>query len=1695
MENSPAEDISRSNKLIGKCASLKSTYGDESPIIFYNPNIEKAFQDIVQENKCMHHFTEFQEAVKFAKSLGISFLFIAPGDYEDQKLVNNFQDLEDTFNRRMFDFEEEALIKDLFKGQILKSFKVFVFFTRLDFFNPTTQNKEEEEVTVMCDVKEIIQNFHQEFIIIWYNPSACPQSKEKLEELAEIEIRESDIYTNFGELWKRIENYSGPPYHLIFSEKSEAEKIVRGLKDFKELLGFYICCDDMQIRNSKVDVRKTLEELIPKIKEGIRNRSPLKLNFPAFATDFDAWDKSHLYNVHYYLKNLTNFQNRKQAKDDFINLARKIYQDKKKTLNEFEGDYSDYNKKKILRWYTKPSPIYRMINNCLRMSSLDSILYCRFLLKDLERAIREHYKEESNNFNGMVFRGAYISSEEWEKLKKNVGKEIEMYGFLSTSVSSKTALDFARDDTKNKIFITIIIPPLPELDEQGFADISQISELPKEKEILFNVRSRFKILELGVFKIDNQQNTCRHLVLLYGAQTLRKFMTNSQPSLAMELALPSSDLKCQLCGSREKLFGLKKHGSEVRCVNCLIREGVPKDIPLLALGSQNVDKISLKGKLLSFNPDVSVIFYGYKCNDCGVSGEEEKYYKWIEAKSQKMLQQCSKCFEKKTEIKPYHILISEGGPYAMWQEYQSESEKINSEFHEAEFLKDRDQDDVYQEARRFDLSLEYQKRKVNKLSRKRAREMDKLSHFDCIGQALQKLGKHQQALQYHNKILDLRKKLYRGENLAIARSYHGLALVYADLEEHKEVLKYHEKVLKITGDFYGGAHPQVRVLQNNVATGYDNLGEYQTAYIYYLSALNMIKQISGENHPSTSDSYYNVAKICEKLANYSQALEYHFKALNVRKAIYGENHPSTANSYNGLASVYKSLGEFQKALDYSLKGLSIRIEIYGEKDKNTVLSYRNLGLLYGILGERQKALEYREKALEITKEVYGENHPHVASLYSAFAGDYKNLGEYQKAFELSKKALEMRKSAYGEKHPETIESYGCIALVYQNLGEHQEALDCSKKTVNLSQQIFGEDHPRTALSYNDIAQVYLSLGDHKTALEYNNKALTIRKAKYGEKHHHVATSYHGLASVYQERGSYEEALEYQYKALSIRESLYGEEHPHTVALYNDIAIVYRQLGDYKKAMDYHNKVLDIITKETYEGKDQYTAISYTNLASVYEALGEYQKASEFQHKALEIMKIIYPEKHPDTAGCYNQLGIIYQNFEKYQEALEYHKKALDLRQKLYPTKHPSTASSYSNIALVFKKLGQHQKALEFQTKALDIYESVNEKSHPDTAVAYLNLGAIYCSLADFQKALDYYKKSLDIMKTILNEKHPTIAGLYFNIAEAQQELGNLKLALDYHNKALEIRKSIFKENHPDVVASYHHLASVYQSQGEPGKALEYYNKALGIRKTILGANHSNTADSLSGLASRNQSSTDHPDVLMLHNEVLGILKSRYGEKHPKVASSYDDLALVYQSSQNNNQALECREKALDIRRSIFGEYHADTASSYFNAAVVYSNLKMFDKALEYYKKALEIREIVHKEKNHVALMTVLYHNLGLTYGSLGDLKESLKYHQKALEGRKALFGENHLRTAYSYTGMAAAYEGLKDWQKAFEAYEKSFLISINVCELNHPYVASLWRAMIAVCQHLEDSERGQITFISLNNFISLVERIQPFSQN
>ncbi len=1132
----------------------------------------------------------------------------------------------------------------------------------------------------------MIKSFFKDYVIVWHDPDLNSQENQH----ALIQLEKFCQVFSFTE-WQKASSFIKETEEICHGVTSgtNGELLVKEIFSALNISNIYIFCRDkdfhlswaknyLKISCVETDIQKVTNQIQQNLLEWYKEKSSLKLNLPAFAPIFNDSDKSEMNNLHRYLKVLPKFKNRQQAKEDFINLSKNIYTDPHnlKFIAAFEQSYNDYNKEEVLRWYTLESFLFKVTNNCLRIATSDSIQYCRLLLKDLQQAIKEQYQTQSKNFSGLLYRGAYLSDSEWSNLKENLNQEVEMHGFLSVSKTKKIGLNFMKLDPSKKVFITIIVPKGPNEEKQGFAEIDQFSDFPMEKEVLFNVRSRFTVLETEDDYEDSETTKCRHLVLLYGAQGFRRFLTEKNP--IQEVFIPSAeDISCAECQGKAqempgKVFFISLGLQEdfYYCEECIDNASRNTLFVCITPAEHIPHIIEIKGCLLK-NP-TNLPMYGYRCSKCQVK-KQKRYFTCIDCSSR----WCKNCCSPRECLEANHHILLETSALQFWfmpmsatemdhLRYQNDSitnNNIDEEFQQAE---------MYFANHKYEKAIEFYTSYIQKRGTKKNDPWLAVSYKN-IGVVYNDKGEYRKALEYYFKAHEIFKVVYGEKNEHFATSCSNIGLAYSYQEEYNKALEYYFKALKLEKSLHGEKHAYVATVQTNIGLVYYGMRDYTKSLEYCLGALDLRKSLFGENHLDIATSYSNIGLVYDNLREYNKALDYYSQALEIRKAIYGENHPLIALAYSNSALTYKNLGETKKALEYQLQALGIRNSLFKENHPDVAESYDHIGFLYDTQGEYEKGLDYHWRSLRIKKAIHGgESHPLVGQSYSNLGFAYSGQKDYKKALEYYLKSLEIFKTSYGENHVEVARAYDNVGLVYDYQKSSQKSLEYYSKALEMRISIYGEKkHSDLAACYLKIGNVYYAQEAYSQALESYLKCAEIEMSLYGENHADVASSYYNIGYVYYLLEQNIKGLEYLNKSLTIRKSLFGENHSLVALCYNSIGLIYNLQKDSKKSLEYHMK-------------------------------------------ALEIRKSLYEENHADIAMSYNNIGLAYDNQEEYEKGLEYHQKSLNIKLSVFGENDILVGDSYHNAGFVYTKLGDRKKALEYFAKALEIEKLVYGSNHAKT---------------------------------------------------------------------------------------------------------------------------------------------------------------------------------------------------------------------------------------------------------------------------------------------------------------------------------------------------------------------------------------------
>jgi hypothetical protein len=171
-------------------------------------------------------------------------------------------------------------------------------------------------------------------------------------------------------------------------------------------------------------------------------------------------------------------------------------------IDQFEESYRSDS---AIRWYTKDSLLYRLLNTALRQENIDMITDFRYFIIDLYEQLTKSHLDYVRSFKEQsltVYRGQKISLLELRRLKHSIGNYISNKPLFSASLSSQVALLYAElDESDRRQFLQSVLfqidIDMEKLAQSGknhiFANIINMSCFVGEEEVLFMANTQFRI--------------------------------------------------------------------------------------------------------------------------------------------------------------------------------------------------------------------------------------------------------------------------------------------------------------------------------------------------------------------------------------------------------------------------------------------------------------------------------------------------------------------------------------------------------------------------------------------------------------------------------------------------------------------------------------------------------------------------------------------------------------------------------------------------------------------------------------------------------------------------------------------------------------------------------------------------------------------------------------------------------------------------------------------------------------------------------------------------------------------------------------------------------------------------------------------------------------------------------------------------
>ena len=239
---------------------------------------------------------------------------------------------------------------------------------------------------------------------------------------------------------------------------------------------------------------------------------------------------------------------------------------------------------------------------------------------------------------------------------------------------------------------------------------------------------------------------------------------------------------------------------------------------------------------------------------------------------------------------------------------------------------------------------------------------------------LSEVGQPRAGLQFALITADKRKQLAscadskneRAMTRQLASSYNMVANALCHLNEYEQALEYGEQALILRKKCFKPGHCQLASSYNNLGMIHAHLGNHQKAMSLLRTALRLRENCEQPNKIEIANSYNNIGTAYYARKKYKDALKYRRKALEIRMEIYADdpNHPDLAASINNVGRTYHEMGQYEDALRLEQQALEIRLKMLRTSDSDLANSYYNVGHTYGAMKKYSDAIANLEMAIK-----------------------------------------------------------------------------------------------------------------------------------------------------------------------------------------------------------------------------------------------------------------------------------------------------------------------------------------------------------------------------------------------------------------------------------------------------------------------------------------------------------------------------------------------------------------------------------------------------------------------------------------------------------------------------------------------------------------------------------------------------------
>jgi tetratricopeptide (TPR) repeat protein len=354
--------------------------------------------------------------------------------------------------------------------------------------------------------------------------------------------------------------------------------------------------------------------------------------------------------------------------------------------------------------------------------------------------------------------------------------------------------------------------------------------------------------------------------------------------------------------------------------------------------------------------------------------------------------------------------------------------------------------------------------------------------FESIAGSYRHLGSYQKALPLQLRALEIRERLFGGDDLSTIGALMDLASTCRPLSKFVEARRYLEQAVESGLRVYGSDEPQTLVAENNLASLLIDLGEFQEAESSLAETLPRMERVFGPDDRRTMAALSNVADLRKRQgrSDEAEALLRRWVETERRLPNAGVDLYSALNTLGELLLRRGKLDEAENLLKESLAG---RERVVGKDHRDSIATLSNLASVYEAQARFSEAEALFRDGLARCERGLEPDNLYALTVEQNFGRLLKNVKKYDEAEIHLRASYERRRRVLGDDHRETLVSLGSLGSLRRAEGQLDAAETAFREAFERGRARYGADDPDTLRAASNLCAALVDLGREDEAEE------------------------------------------------------------------------------------------------------------------------------------------------------------------------------------------------------------------------------------------------------------------------------------------------------------------------------------------------------------------------------------------------------------------------------------------------------------------------------------------------------------------------------------------------------------------------------------------------------------------------------------